>query len=94
MLRLPTASVRLGCNLEIPMISLLGLNNLRQQLRAFREMLPYVYPFIFIKDATQDTEGQPDEETHKGRSGEGWKKAVRSFFSQQPMGSSFIPSRS
>lgn len=43
-------------------------NNLQEWLTKLGETFTYIYWFI-IMDITKDTDGQPNEETHKARSG-------------------------
>lgn len=68
--RIPTLLSDLITKLGVPAIAhpCSRMNNLQEWLTELGETFTYIYWFI-IMDITKDTDGQPNEETHKARSG-------------------------
>lgn len=68
--RIPTLLSDLITKLGVPAIAHPSsrMNNLQEWLTELGETFTYIYWFI-IMDITKDTDGQPNEETHKARSG-------------------------
>lgn len=64
--RFPTSSARLGYKLGVPHNPLLEFDHLLEQLTELRETLNVYHA---MKGMMRDTDRQPGEEVHRGRSG-------------------------